>query len=159
MKYDTIKYVYDFQQVQTIRPFRDNIYNGKITISEDDKKQSSLLSSILECNNKTRPKSKVDKEKNNSTYESANALYEGQKLTLYAFKSEKFSLKLTHGKGLKISSPNQMPQRLSIELAQVKAGNTSENLLNEIRQIIYSLYRAKEMTNEVYNNIMNSAKL
>ena len=69
--------MYDFQQVQTIRPFRDNIYNGKITINEDDKKQSSLLSSILEFNNKTRPRSKVDKEKNDSTYESANALYEG----------------------------------------------------------------------------------
>ena len=52
-----------------------------------------------------------------------------------------------------------MPQRLLIELVQVKAGNTSENLLNAIRQIIYYLYQAKEMTNEVYNNIMNSTKL
>ena len=39
-----------------------------------------------------------------------------------------------------------MLQRLPIALAQVKAGNTSENLLNEIRQIIYSLYRTKEIT-------------
>ena len=39
-----------------------------------------------------------------------------------------------------------MPQRLPIALAQIKAGNTSENLLNEIRQIIYSLYRVKEIT-------------
>ena len=53
----------------------------------------------------------------------------------------------------------QMLQRLPIALAQVKAGNTSENLLNEIRQIIYSLYRAKEITKKVYNNIMNSIKL
>ena len=45
-----------------------------------------------------------------------------------------------HGKGLKILSPNQMPQRLLIALAQVKAGNTSENVLNKTRQIIYSLY-------------------
>ena len=52
-----------------------------------------------------------------------------------------------------------MLQRLLIALAQVKAGNTSENLLNEIRQIIYSLYRAKEITKKVYNNIMNSTKL
>ena len=52
-----------------------------------------------------------------------------------------------------------MLQRLQIVLAQVKAGNTSENLLNEIRQIIYSLYRAKEITKKVYNNIMNSIKL
>ena len=52
-----------------------------------------------------------------------------------------------------------MLQRLSIGLAQVKAGNTSENLLSEIRQIIYSLYRAKEFNKKVYNNIINSIKV
>ena len=52
-----------------------------------------------------------------------------------------------------------MFQRLPIALAQVKAGNTSENLLNEIRQIMYSLYRAKEITKKVCNDIMNSIKL
>ena len=52
-----------------------------------------------------------------------------------------------------------MLQRLPRALTQVKTGNTSENLLNEIRQIIYSLYRAKEITKKVYNNIMNSIKL
>ena len=52
-----------------------------------------------------------------------------------------------------------MLQRLSIALAQAKAGNTSENLLNEIRQIIYSFYREKKVTKKVYNNIMNSIKL
>ena len=49
-----------------------------------------------------------------------------------------------------------MPQRLSITLAQVKAGNNSETLLNEIRQIIYSLYQSKEITKKVYNNIIKS---
>ena len=49
-----------------------------------------------------------------------------------------------------------MLQRLPIALAPVKTSNTSENLLNEIRQIIYSLYQAKEITKKVYNNIMNS---
>ena len=48
-----------------------------------------------------------------------------------------------------------MLQRLPIGLAQVKAGNTSENLLNKVRQLIYSLYRAKEITKKVYNNTMN----
>ena len=52
-----------------------------------------------------------------------------------------------------------MLQRLPIALAQVKASNTSENLLNEMRQIIYSLYRENEITKKVYNNIMNSIKL
>ena len=51
-----------------------------------------------------------------------------------------------------------MLQRLPIALAQVKAGNTSENLLNKIRQITYSLYQEK-VTKKVYNNIMNSIKL
>ena len=45
-----------------------------------------------------------------------------------------------HGEGLKILTPKQMLQRLPIALALVKTSNTSENLLNEIRQIIYSLY-------------------
>ena len=49
-----------------------------------------------------------------------------------------------------------MLQRLPIALAQVKAGNTSENLLNEIRQIVYSPYRAKEITKKVDNNIIKS---
>ena len=47
-----------------------------------------------------------------------------------------------------------MPQRLPIALAQVKVGNKSENLLNEMRQIIYSLYRAKEITKKMCNNII-----
>ena len=51
----------------------------------------------------------------------------------------------TKGKGLKILTPKQMLQRLPIALAQVKAGNNSENLLNEIRQIIYSLYNRKKL--------------
>ena len=52
---------------------------------------------------------------------------------------------VSNGSHLKILSPKQMLQRLPITLAQVKAGNTSENLLNEIRQIIHSLSRTKEL--------------
>ena len=60
----------------------------------------------------------------------------------------------TKGTGLKILTPKQMLQRLPITLAQVKAGNNSESLLNEIRQIVYSLYQSKEITKKVYNNII-----
>ena len=63
------------------------------------------------------------------------------------------------GTGLKIITPSQMLKRLPIALAQVKAGNNSESLLNEIRQIVYSLYRSKEITKKVYNNIINSIKV
>ena len=52
-----------------------------------------------------------------------------------------------------------MFQRSPIALEQVKPWNTSENLLNEICQFIYSLYQAKEITKKVYNNIANSMKL
>ena len=62
-------------------------------------------------------------------------------------------------KGLRIITPTQMFQRSPIALEQVKPWNTSENLLNEICQFIYSLYQAKEITKKVYNNIANSMKL
>ena len=63
------------------------------------------------------------------------------------------------GRGLKILALNQMLKRLSIALAQIKASNNSESLLNEIRQIVYSLYRSKEITKKVYNNIIKSTKV
>ena len=62
------------------------------------------------------------------------------------------------GTGLKILTPNQMLKRLPIALAQIKVGNT-ESLLNEIRQIVYSLDRSKEITKKVYNDIINSIKI
>ena len=52
-----------------------------------------------------------------------------------------------------------MLQRLPIALAQAKAGNNSESLLNEIRQVIYSLHQSKEITEKVYNNIIKSIQL
>ena len=67
--------------------------------------------------------------------------------------------KVSDLKQLKMLTPKQMLQRLPIPLAYVKAGYTHENVLNETRQIIYSLYQAKEITNKVYNNTMNSIKL
>ena len=67
--------------------------------------------------------------------------------------------KVSDRKQLKILSIEQMNQRLSIALGQVKSGNTSENLLNEIIPIMYSLYWAWEITKKVCKNIMNSIKL
>ena len=63
------------------------------------------------------------------------------------------------GTGLKILTPKQMLQRLPIALAQVKAGNNSESLLNEVRKIVYYLYQSKEITRKVYNNIINSIQI
>ena len=63
------------------------------------------------------------------------------------------------GRELKILTPKQMFQRLPIALAQIEAGNNSKRLLNEIRQIVYSLYQSKEITKKVYNNMIKSIKV
>ena len=65
----------------------------------------------------------------------------------------------TGGKGLKILTAKQMLQRLPIALAQVKAGNSSESLLNKIRQIGYSFYKSKETTKKLYNSIIKSVQI
>ena len=134
------KYKYDFKQYETIRSFGESIYTGKSFIDEAEEYQNNLIKNMVEYNNKSRPKNKEGKVKKRDTFESLNALYKGQELTLNTFKSGIFPMKATQGRALKILTPKQMLQKLSIALAQVKAGNTSENLLNEIRQIIYSLY-------------------
>ena len=87
--------------------------------------------------------------------------FEGREKVLNAFDSKIFPIK-TKGAGYLKSKPSnlttltskQMLQRLPIALAQIKAGNNSESLLNEIRQIVYSLYQSKEITKKVYNNII-----
>ena len=63
------------------------------------------------------------------------------------------------GKGFKILTPKQMLKRLPIVLAQISACSNSESLLNEIRQMFYSLHRSKEITKKVYNNIIKSIKV
>ena len=67
--------------------------------------------------------------------------------------------KANKGKGLKGLSPKQMFQRFPIALAQMEAGNTSENLQNETRKIIYCLYQKKEITKKTYRDIMTTTKL
>ena len=93
--------------------------------------------------------------------DSVTSLVKGREVVLKAFQSGIFqvSKESQESKGLKILTPNQMLKRLPIALAQVKAGNNSESLLNEIRQIVYSLYQSKEITKRVYNNIVNSIKV
>ena len=60
------------------------------------------------------------------------------------------------GQGLKILTPDQILSRLPITLAQLKAGNNSEKLKNEIRELFYSLYRSKKLTKTLYNNLINT---
>ena len=159
--YDAGKYTYDFRTFNTIRTFGKDIYEDKITLEEADKDHSDLANLINEFTKK-RPKSDEKKQEKIVTKNLCNFL-NAREMVPNGFKSKIFLTKST-GTGilntdnskLKISTPKQMPQGLPIALAQVKGGNSSKNLLHEIRQIIYSLYQAKEITKKVYNNLMKS---
>ena len=100
----------------------------------------------------------IKKNKRN-VFDTAKNLYEGRELVINAFKNGLFPLKSATGTGLKIWTSKQILQILPIVLAQVKAGNNSEILLNEIGQIVYSLYQSKEITKKVYNNVIKSVQL
>ena len=62
------------------------------------------------------------------------------------------------GLGPKILTPDQMLSRLPITLAQLKAGNNSEKLKNEIRQLLYFLYRSKKLTKQLYKSLIDIFK-
>ena len=64
-----------------------------------------------------------------------------------------FNKQNQQGQGLKILTPDQMLSRLPITLAQLKAGNNSQKLKNEIRQLLYSLYLSKKLTKTIYNHL------
>ena len=101
----------------------------------------------------TKPRSQEKKQEKEIVLENLYKFWEGREKVLDAFESKIFSTK-SEGAGilnpdhskLKILTSKQMLQRLPIVLAQVKAGNNSESLLNEIRQIVYSLYQSKQIT-------------
>ena len=135
--------------------------------------QANLIAHIHDFVKNTKAQDPEQKKLKSDVLDSVLALVKGRELMYNAFRSGIFHRleKSQEGEGaneiskvnaserLKILTPNQMLKRLLIALAQVKAGNNSESLLNEIRQIVYSLYRSKEITEKVYNNIINSIKV
>ena len=109
-------------------------------------------------------KKRYKSEKHKSTVKSIKTLYKSQKKGINFFDDisrivSAAKYKTKNGEGLKVLTLKKILKSLPIALAQVKAGKTSENLLNEIRKIIYSLYRQREITKKVHNSIMNSIKL
>ena len=76
-------------------------------------------------------------------------------LKILNYLGEIFNGPPTEGKGLKILTPNQMFSILPITLAQLKAGNNSEKRKNEIRQLLYSLYRSKKPTKQLYKSLID----
>ena len=142
--------------IQNLQTININIYNGTITLEGVDEDQSDLLLESLNFRKLAKPKNpEKKKQKKKDFLENLYNFFEGRERVLNAFDSKiflikiegtDFSEKVSDHSNLKILSPKQMLQRLQIALAQVKESNTSENLLNEIRQSIYFLYRAKETT-------------
>ena len=153
-------YDYDFRNFKTIRTFGNEFRNNVISLDTANMEQVNLSSYIMDFM-KTKPRDPEKKKLRADVLNSVTGLVKGKEMVLTAFKSGIFqvSKESQEGEGLKILTPNQMLKRLPIALAQVKAGNNSERLLNEIIQIVYSLYRSKEITKKVYNNIINSTKV
>ena len=94
------------------------------------------------------------KEKIKEMSEEERKIEKPDKIVKIVKKILNFNKQNQKGKGLKILTPNQMLSRLPISLAQLEAGNNSEKLKNEIRQLLYSLYRSKNITKQVYNNLI-----
>ena len=157
MVYKGTNKTYDFRNFKTIRAFGNEIRNNVISLDTT----SEFIKSYLRFYEKTKPRDPEQKNNKSDVLNSVSGLVKGREMVLTAFKSGivQVSKESPKGEGLKILTPNQMLKRLPIALAQVKAGNNSESLLNEIRQIVYSLYRSKEITKKVYNNIINSIKV
>ena len=141
--------------------FKD-IHNGDITLEDIEREQIKFkrdLGHVKQGNPKNRSK---EQEK---TINNIKNLYDSREKVVQLFNdySKNMSKNIydskQKGTGLKILTPNQMFKKLPIALAQIKVGNNSKSLLNEIRQIVYSLYRSKKITKKVYNNIIKSIKV
>ena len=150
----------DFSKIIDPLTFLDKIKKGEIRLETAKDYQKVLLENIKP----TRRGNKNAEQK--KILANINMLYNARDSAIKFIEDygsmilevEKLA-KEQEGTGLNILTPNQMLKRLPIALAQVKAGNNSESLLNEIRQIVYSLYRSKEIAKKVYNNIINSIKV
>ena len=134
----------------------DKIRNGEINLSDVKNDQQNFKKYL----GKIKKGHRKSVEQKNTLY-NIEMLYKARNEAIkfyddYSFMMSEAKPKAAEGSGLKILTPKQMLQRLPIAVAQVKAGNNSENLSNEIRQIVYSLYQTKEITKNVYNNIINS---
>ena len=166
MFYKGTNKTYDFRNFKTIRAFGNEIRNNVISLDTANIEQANLLSYISDFM-KTKPRDPEKRKLRADVLNSVTSLVQGREAVLTAFKSGIFRKpeESQEGKGanegerIKILTPNQMLKRLPIALAQVKTGNNSESLLNEIRQIVYSLYRSKKITKKLYNNIVNSIKV
>ena len=158
-EYMTVDKNVSFYEYMDSKELFNAIRDNKIEFSEAKNKQNDFLNKLtnIKISRKTLQQEKI--------INNLERFYVSRQEVINFFRdyTEMFSdanyhakQNETKGKVLKTLTPKQMLQRLPITLAQVKASNNSENLLNEIRQIIYSLYQSKEIIKKVYNNLMKS---
>ena len=148
MVYKSTSRIYDFRGFKTIRTSGNDIRNNVTSLAAANLEQAKLLAHFHDfVGKKTKPQDPEQKKLRSDVLDSVGTLVKGRELMYNAFRSGIFHRfeKSQEGEGLKILTPNQMLKRLPIALAQVKPGNNSESLLNEIRQIVYSFYRSKEI--------------
>ena len=177
--YNNLKYVVvssgkkiDFGDLKDPLVFLNDIKKGKISLEEARNKQQNYLTylNVIRRRNKNANQKKALANINihfNARNNAIKFIEDYGSMILEAKKLAKEqegtgaikTSRANEGERVKILTPNQMLKRLPIALAQIKAGNNSESLLNEIRQIAYSLYRSKEITKKVYNNIIKSIKV
>ena len=133
---------YDFNHFDDPLTFLSDIKKGKISMNKAIEQQYNFHKYL----NIIRIGNKNDNQKR--TFANINIFYNARENAIQFIKdygsmileARSLAIEEQKGKGLKILTPNQMLKRLPIALAQIKAGNNSESLLNEIRQIVYSLY-------------------
>ena len=161
MVYKSTSRIYDFRGFKTIRIYGNDIRNNVTSLKAANLEQANLMAHLYDFTKNTKPQNPEQKKLKSDALNSVGALAKGREVMFNAFRSGIFHRleESQEGEGLKILTPNQMLKRLPIALAQVKAGNNSESLLNKIRQIVYSLYRSKEISKKVHNNITNSIKV
>ena len=94
------------------------------------------------------------KEEIKEMYEEEIKIEKSDKIVKIVEEILRFNKQKQETKGIKTLTPNQMLSRLPITLAQLRAGNNSEKLKKEIRQLLYSLYRSKNLIKQVYNNLI-----
>ena len=153
----------NFNEYKGMMNIFKSIHSGDKTLEDIEQEQNKFK---MEINiiKQGNPKKKKESEKQQETINNIENLYKSRQEVVNMFNnyaknfSESIHKAKHEGKGLKILAPNQMFKRLPIALAQIKAGNNSESLLNEIRQILYYLHRSKKITKMLYNNIINSIK-
>ena len=151
---------YRFNEIKYPITFLDNIKKGKTSLKEAKDQQQNYYKylNMIRKGNKSANQNRTLGNINILFYARDNAIKFIEDYSSMILKAKKLA-KEQEGTGFKILTPNQMLKRLAIALAQIKAGNNSESLLNEIRQIAYSLYISKEITNKVYKNIIKSIKV